>query len=272
MEHIYFSCIKGVYIMHLFKKLLCLSLVSFSLLTSKTAEATAEGFVADPESFSGTFKGLTIRTVQAGDEAILTELYGKTTHKGVGAISGLANQLQRLAASNLFAWAIVSLEGGPIAAMQIGRQPTGTAYDKVEHAPLLQAFSAICGATYDLSGEGEKLKPENVTRTNNQGIASLMPVIPDDLDDTLAVHAIQAGVEMIKALAASHLLPLESTRPAVILAPADTSSRMPSLLARAGLTISDKPFWTKLYEWCGAVGLYALNDHVIDFAALETIE
>jgi hypothetical protein len=258
--------------MHLFKKLLCLSLISFALLIGRSTEATTEeGFVPDPASFSGTFKGLTIRTVQPGDEAILTKIFGETTHKGVGDPSGLANQLKRLAGPNLFAWAIVFQEKTPIAAMQIGRQPTNTAYDKAEHAPLLRAFSAICGTTYDLSSEGEKLKPEDVTRVDNLGIASLMPVIPDALDETLAVHAIQAGVEMIKALAVRHLLPLEHTKPAAILVPADTHSRMPTLLADAGLTISHKPFWTKLYDWSGAVGLVALNGRVIDFAAIEAI-
>lgn len=231
------------------------------LFTAQTSIAASTAPVDGPAAVPEEFEHGAIRLVPVSKalEGIVQGIYRDTTHGGIptkptkeefskkdddlkNLMPVFNRQLKRLAgdttegrAPNLYAWQVAFKDETPVGVLQIGVHPTY--WKGIENNENLGEFRALvtklCGIKFKTNAEEAVL--------GDNGLATMMPMIPEGTPTNIAIQICKAGVKLIEHLAdAGHKLPGGGKTPTGILTvvdPLDRHMPIPGILGEAGFTV-----------------------------------
>lgn len=245
------------------KSLLVLSFI-FGFATSASAMERPRGEDTFRVTSRATIQGISFFSAEEGEYKQVAELVsGKAFTEGLPGYSdegefndeklsswfknqNLSRQFGEK--KNLFhTYNVMHPEAGDIGYIHFGRMPTLAKYDPVKHAAIIEQFMAL-GVTQKKDAAGG-LELDNIERVDNRGLAHMLPILKDGLEEEVVVSVLNATFAFAKKMADQGFnLPIEETKPHQLIGLFSPEDPLLSLFKRAGFEVTENAGFYEFYN------------------------
>lgn len=188
-----------------------LSLMLFSLNGFAT-----EG---DPLNISigitGSSASFTYRSIREGDVPLTEDIVSRCEFKKGfpdNPVSWSENHINRQKGGNSFSALILeNSEGQPVGVLGFGRMPVLNYNPNFKD--IIETYLGFGVIRLKNPEADSKYAQDNIERVDNQGIAVLLPILPQSLGEEKIKEALKIGISVVQFLKKSTILPFEGTAP-----------------------------------------------------------
>jgi hypothetical protein len=161
-------------------------------------------------------------------------------------ISWAENLVKRQNGGNSYSALILSEAGKPVGVLGFGRMPVVNYEPKF--VDIIETYVEFGVTKFVNSEAAEKYAKENIVQTQNKGLATLLPILPESLGDEKRVSALKISIDVVRFLKGSTRLPIEGTIPEYLIGLFHPADPVLPLLESAGFTILKKKGFEGFYD------------------------